>query len=274
MNVLILDGYNLMHRARSGFQLGDFNVVFNFFRSLKPLVEKFKPNRVYFTLEGHPKKRYELLPEYKANRVIDQTTEAGETKYKSLVDFRRQMELIVELLAKHFPVSVVQHIDFEADDVIYNLIRNASRAVEFTVVSSDSDFIQLLQEFPNVKLYNPITKKFVEAPSHDYILWKALRGDSSDNVPALVSEAEALRLVGDFDTLNEAPVSVTPEFSRNVKLIAFQQWSDEETKQMVSSEPAKDWSFVKAKFEAWGFQSMLKESYWDKFVSTFDALWG
>ena len=56
MNTLIIDGHNFMHRARSGFQLGDFNVAFNFFRSLKPLVEQFKPNRVCFTLEGTPRR--------------------------------------------------------------------------------------------------------------------------------------------------------------------------------------------------------------------------
>jgi hypothetical protein len=77
MNILVLDGHNLMHRARSGFQLGDFNIVFNFFRGLKPLVEQFKPSRVYLTLEGEPKRHLKLLPEYKANRAIDRETDAG-----------------------------------------------------------------------------------------------------------------------------------------------------------------------------------------------------
>ena len=57
--ILILDGANLMHRARSGFATGDYFVVYNFFRGLRPLVEQFKPTRVYMALEGHAKARYD-----------------------------------------------------------------------------------------------------------------------------------------------------------------------------------------------------------------------
>ena len=106
MKILFIDGHNFMFRARSGFQLGDYNVCYNFFRSLKPLIDQFGPNRVYFTLEGHPKKRYELLPTYKANRhmVIDpnatpeQLAEAAK-KRKSDEDYRRQQGCIIELMA-------------------------------------------------------------------------------------------------------------------------------------------------------------------------------
>ena len=69
MKVLFLDAYNLMYRARYGFGKGEHSTIFSFFRSLRPLVEKFKPDQVYFVLEGYPKQRMALLPEYKANRV-------------------------------------------------------------------------------------------------------------------------------------------------------------------------------------------------------------
>jgi DNA polymerase-1 len=218
VKILFIDGHNFMHRARSGFQLGDYNVVYNFFRSLKPLIEQFGPNRVYFTLEGHPKKRYELLPEYKANRIVDQTTEAGQEKHKSLADFHRQADVIVNMLALHFPISVMKHADFEADDLIFNVIRNASEAVEFTVVSTDTDFIQLLQKFPNVKLYNPVTKAFVEAPEYDYVHWKALRGDGSDNVPGIpgVGDKTAEEVMNDEDKLRALLTEHGATFSRNV----------------------------------------------------------
>jgi DNA polymerase I len=278
MTILILDGHNLMHRARSGFQLGDANVVYNFFRGLKPLVEKFAPSRVYFTLEGHPKKRYALLPTYKANRLVERVTAADEQKHKSLEDFRRQMHIIVELLATRFPVSVVQHPDFEADDVVYNLIDHASRAMEFTVVSTDTDFIQLLQEFSNVKLYNPVTKQLVEAPAYDYVQWKALRGDPSDNVPGIpgISDAKAVKLLAnrwDAATFLNDPQQME-HWRQNCELIRLAKWDDEETKQMVSSTPTKDWSEVEQLFATMGFQSMLKEPYWSKFQATFNTLWG
>ena len=65
---LIFDGQNMLHRARSGFALGAHCVTYNLFRSLKSLIEKFNPQRVIFTLEGHEERRVEIDSEYKANR--------------------------------------------------------------------------------------------------------------------------------------------------------------------------------------------------------------
>ena len=276
MNILVLDGHNLMHRARSGFQLGDYNVIFNFFRSLKPLIDQFKPTRVYFTLEGHPKHRYAAMPEYKANRIIDQTTVDGKEKYKSLEDFFRQKDIMVKMMKESFPMSVVRHPDFEADDLIYNVIKNASSAVEFTVVSSDTDFIQLLQKFPNVKLYNPISKSYVEAPEYDYVSWKALRGDGSDNIANIVKglgDVTAETLLSDPEKLVEVLKEHGEAYERNVSLIKFADWTPEETKLMTSSTPTRDWAPVRAKFEEFAFKSMLKEPYWTNFQATFDTLW-
>jgi len=274
--ILFLDGLNLMHRARSGFQLGDYNVVFNFYRSLKPLIDQFEPTRIYFTLEGHPKRRHELLPAYKANRVIDQTTVEGKDKYKSLEDFWRQKDVIMELM-QHLPISVMRHPHFEADDLIYNVIANASTAVEFTVVSSDTDFIQLLQQFPNVRLYNPVTKAFVEAPTYDYVQWKALRGDGSDNIPQLVAglgDKTAEDLLEDPDALAAVLKEHGDAYKRNVELVRFMKWDADEAQLMTSTTPTKDWSVVERRFNEMAFKSMLKEPYLSKFKATFDALWG
>ncbi len=275
MTVLILDGANLMHRARSGFTRGEYAVVYNFFRQLKALVEQFAPTRVLFTLEGHPKRRLQALPSYKANRIVDVTTEKGQAKQKVLEDYHRQAGLIVDLLARHFPFSVVRHPDHEADDLIHNLVKNASSAVDFVVVSTDSDFIQMLQRFPNVRLYHPIDKRFLEPPVYDYVDWKALRGDGSDNVPKLpgIDDARAEALLDDSDALGEVLAEHGAAFSRNVGLIRFMDFNADELEQVQSSEPARDWDAVKSTFEAYGFKSMLKDTYWAKFQSVFDSLW-
>ena len=68
MKVLLLDAYNLIYRARSGYLKGNFPVVYNFFRGLRPLIEKFSPDKVYFVLEGRPEFRIQLNNAYKANR--------------------------------------------------------------------------------------------------------------------------------------------------------------------------------------------------------------
>lgn len=276
MKILCIDGYNFMHRARGGFQLGDYNIVFNFFRNLRALVEMHQPTRVHFVLEGYPKARFAELPTYKANRLVDEVAEPE--KYKSLEDFHRQKGLIIDLLVRHFPVTVLRHPDFECDDVIYNVIKRSSRAVPWVVASNDTDFTQLLNEFSNVSVYNPIAKTYVEAPDFDYVVWKSLRGDGSDNIPGIpgvgdktaddiVNDPEALGCL--FEDKDRADV-----FNRNYRLIKFVEWSDDEAMLMTSSEPAKDWAAVAAAFEAWEFKSLLKEGTWQKFQMTFDPLWG
>ena len=125
--ILIIDGHNFLYRARAGFQLGDFNVVYNFVRNLRSLVEQMGPTRVYFTLEGAPRRQEALLPTYKANRIGRDEPQEGK---RSEEDYRRQNGVIVRILTYMLPITVVQHPDFEADDLIYNLIRRSSSAID------------------------------------------------------------------------------------------------------------------------------------------------
>lgn len=274
MAILCIDFMNQCHRARSGFQMGPAPVVFNFFRQFKALVDEFKPNRVYIVLEGRPVSRYELLPEYKANRKV----EVDDPKYAELQKFFAQKDVIVDLLSKHFPVSVVRHPTSECDDTIYNLIKTSSTAVPWTVVSNDTDFIQLLQEFPHMKIWNPMKKEFVIPPAeYDYVTWKSLRGDGSDNIPGIpgVGDKTAADIASDPDRLAEflSDPSNATQFQRNYDLIGFHEWSDEEKMAMTSTFPSKDWSSVKDTFDGYGFKSMTKEGSWEKFVGTFDSMW-
>lgn len=274
MGHLIIDGANFLHRSRSGFQLGDYNVVFNFFRALRPLVERFAPDRVYFTTEGNPKRQRALLPEYKANRLFDPTTEKGEKKQKSLEDFWRQRALIMELLTKYFPVRVVNHPDFEGDDVVANIVEHQA-----VVVSTDTDFIQLTQQYPTVQLYNPVTKKFVAPPTdYNYVVWKALDGDTSDNIPRLLLEDRALDIAQKY-AINPLVIETIHgktffnAFLRNKELIQLKQWSSEEAIKMTVSSPTRDWDAVKTQFNTWAFKSITKDDAWQKFVATFEPLW-
>lgn len=274
MKSLAIDAHNLMHRARSGFTAGEFAIVYNFFRGLRSLVEAHKPNRAYFVMEGRPKANLEAMSTYKANRLVEE----GSEKHVALQDFHRQKRLIVDLLARYFPVSVVRHPDFEADDTIANVVRNSSSAIEWVVASSDTDFIQLLGQHMNLRLYNPVKAEFVERPiDYNYVTWKALRGDSTDNIPGVpgVGDKRAAKIASDPTLLGEfvSRPEVKPIFERNVKLISFAEWSDEEKLLMTSSTPTKDWDAVKQAFADWGFTSMTSEKYWPRFVATFEDLW-
>lgn len=280
MKILCIDGFNFLHRARAGFNMGDYPVVFNFFRNLRAQIELHKPTRVYFVLEGHPHRRYDLLPEYKANRRIegDITDPAVAKKRAELESFFRQTDLIIELLKKYFPISVVRHPEYECDDVIYNLIKQSSTAVPWVVVSNDTDFTQLLNEFNHVKVYNPMSKTYVEEPPFDYVTWKALRGDGSDNIPGLpgIGDKTAEDLVNDPDKLKALfqNQELAKMFLRNHQLIKFPTWSEVDSLQMTCSQPVRDWDSVAQKFEEWLFRSMLKEGAWQKYTGTFEQLWG
>jgi 5'-3' exonuclease len=275
MTILAIDFMNAAHRARSGFKLGPAPVVFNFFRQFKSLVDQFKPTRVYVALEGRPVKRHEALTEYKANRIItDDDPRAADMKA-----FFEQKAVIVDLLNKYFPVSVIRHPTSEADDTLANIIRSSSTATDWTLVSSDTDFIQLLHDQPNLKLYNPVTDKFVEAPiDYDYVTWKALRGDSSDNIPGVpgVGDKTAAKIASNPDKLREYIMrpDVQPIFMRNYDLIRFSEWSDEDREKMTCSTPAQDWSAVRSVFEGYGFSSMVKDTAWQKYTAAFETLWG
>ena len=274
MNIVAVDFMNMAHRARSGFKLGPAPVVFNFFRQFRSLVEKLQPSRVYIALEGRPVHRHTALPEYKANRSVTQ----DDPRAQDLQKFFLQKDVIVSLLEKYFPVSVVRHPQYECDDTISNLVMHSSTSVPWTVVSSDTDFIQLLQMKDNVKLYNPVQDKFIDPPdAYDYVTWKALRGDPSDNIPGIpgVGDKTAVKLASDPELLKEfvSRPEVEPIFTRNYNLVSFSTWREEERSCMTSSSPQKDWGAVRQIFTDNGFTSLVKDGAWDKFVNTFDSLW-
>lgn len=274
-HIVVFDGMNFLHRARSGWQLGPAPIVFNFMRNFRSLVDQLKPSRVYFVLEGKPSSRKEILPEYKANRIVESTSPEWGDREK----FFRQSEEIISLLKNNFPISVIRHPRHECDDTIYNLIKRSSSAIDWTVVSNDTDFIQLLNEFHNVKIWNPMKKSYVEKPSYDYVTWKALRGDSSDNIPGIhgIGDKTAETLSLDPSKLKsflDSDPTFSHIFNRNYQLIKFLQWSDLEREDMTCSSPIKDWTPLKETFQKYSFSSLLKEDSWNKFIKTFEHLWG
>jgi DNA polymerase-1 len=254
--------------------MGPAPVIFNFMRNFRSLIEQFNPSRVYFVLEGKPQQRKDILPEYKANRaVVEGSVEAVERD-----KFFVQVDEIVGLLRTVFPISVVRHPRFECDDTIYNLIKRSTTAVDWVVVSNDTDFTQLLNEFHHVKIWNPMKKAYVECPPYDYVIWKALRGDGSDNIPGIpgVGDKSAEELALDLDKLQSflRVQSNADVFTRNMELIKFIEWSDTDMLEHTSSTPSHDWGPLRSTFERYGFKSLLKDDAWEKFTKTFEPLWG
>ena len=173
MKVLIIDSHNMIHRARFGFGDGEHKIYFNFFRMLMGEFKRHEPDIVYIVDEGSPTQSLELMADYKGTRTrLDDP------------QFHREKAEIFETVKNTSGLVYIQHPDFEADDVIAYVANDVHPNDEVVIVSSDTDFIQLISE--RVKLWEPKKKVFVLQWKHaDYVTWKALRGDASDNVPGV-----------------------------------------------------------------------------------------
>lgn len=266
MRVALLDAYNLMHRSRFGAK-GENGIIYTFFRSLRPLIEEVNPDKVYLVLEGVPRHRQILDPEYKANRRI----EPGTPKWDEMVEFRRQRDVILDLL-HHLPVTQVKHPDMECDDTIATLV-DIHKDDECVVVSTDTDFIQLLS-LPNAKLFNPIKKAFTPGVSFDYVLWKALRGDKTDNIPAVggMTDKAAEKLLANPEKMQKflAEGTNSADFDRNVDLVRLKIAKLEE---LWMNNPVKNTHELRRRFTDLRFFSMVNSTAWDKYAETFESIY-
>lgn len=192
--VLLIDAYNMIHRSRFGFGTGDHAITFNFFRALRSEINRHEPTKLYVVSEGRPVHRLqESDGDYKGNR-------------ESVLDdgFHRQKREIFDL-CRYLPATLIRHPEYECDDVIGTLATRYSTSGDHVVIcSSDSDFIQLL-ELENVSLWNPVKKRFIEQWPVDYLTWKGLKGDPTDNVPGIkgVGAKTATKLAADPLLLQE-----------------------------------------------------------------------
>jgi DNA polymerase-1 len=126
-------------------------------------------------------------------------------------DLRPQMDMVREVL-EAFSIPIYGIEGFEADDVIGTLARIAEeRGHTVTIVSGDLDCLQLVSE--SVEALVPrrgITDTFVYGPDQvrqrygfeppQLVDFKALRGDTSDNIPGVpgVGDKTAAKLIQDF----------------------------------------------------------------------------
>jgi len=282
--VVLMDGMNAIHRANVSFgakksapewnatsldpapeQSQDFVLVFNFFRNLRPLVEMFAPDSMFMVMEGHPQFRYDLFSDYKANRLIKQAAKQDD---KSKV--HAAADEIVRLL-QYLPITVARAQHYEADDTIGTLCHNM-REEDLTVISNDSDYIQLLQRgYHSLTIYNPIKKVVMEAPEYPFIAWKSLAGDKADSIPALLKPKKALQTVNDprlFQTFLSVEEN-RANFNINRQLIEFHPVPEEE---IILQQGTRDYSALKQEFARMDFQSLINPDSWHKFTTTFDCL--
>jgi len=257
-------GASWNHDAKTCFNKSFF-MVFNFFRNLRATIEMFSPEKIFFVLEGRPKFRYELYPEYKANRIVKTGQKSEENKGPDL--FYEQINIAIQIL-KFFPVTIVRAQDYECDDVVATLARDMFNE-DVTILSSDSDFIQLLQEgIGGLKVYNPIKKEFLEPTKYHYVAWKALCGDKSDNIRGLVGNKTAQKLVLNPEKFKSFMDSEENRslFNINRKLIELKSVPYED---LIVEECQSNWLNVENLFRGMEFNSLLNKDSWQKYIETF-----
>jgi DNA polymerase-1 len=167
--------------------------------------------------------------------------------------------------------------DLECDDVIANLaIYHDEKGDDVTIVSGDSDFIQLLDDRPSINLYHPIKKKHLEPTSYHYLTWKALTGDSSDNIPGIprVGPKTAEKLLMTEGALDSFLEDNEKEkiFKRNYSLIKFVNIPNFKPAEYTVHISKLYRDSLLSAFAAMEFNAIIKEKTFDKYIKTFDKI--
>lgn len=261
--ILLVDSYNMIHRARYGFGTGDHATTFNFFRQLKSEVERHQADVVYMVDEGRPVQSLAIDSAYKGNRQ------------KELDDgFLRQKREIFEICKTVLGTRYAHHPFFECDDVIAHLSLLVHKDDHVTIVSTDTDFIQLLEQRENIALWNPVKKQYVEKIPN-YVVFKSLKGDQADNIPGVpgVGPAKAMNMVSNpaaMKSFFESHPDYEEIFQRAYAMIKFKPVQDEEVCYIVSKFDEKR---LLEEFKSREFKSIVGNS-WPKWVKTFGGLSG
>ena len=179
--------------------------VYGFFKSIFDLLKKIKPDSIAVTFDvSHHTFRTELYEDYKANR---------ETMPDSL---STQMGFICEGL-NAFGIPIYTKEGFEADDLIGTISARASRRGDETLIlTGDQDSFQLVDKEGLVKVLIPsqgILKEYgweqvyekLGVYPNQVVDYKALRGDTSDNIPGIrgIGPKTAQQLLGKYGNLEK-----------------------------------------------------------------------
>jgi len=274
MTILLLDSYNLMHRSRfdwnGGMATGENQIIFNFLKSLKPIIDQFSPSKVYFVLDGKPKARLDLDSTYKANRIQENLSEEERMAYEL---FHKQKRFIINFVKERLPFTTVYHEDLECDDIINHLAQTLKG--EKIIVSSDTDFIQSLDLSDNVKLWNPVSQSYREKMDVDYAKYKAMVGDRTDNIPGVkgVGKVGAMKILKDPALFSKKmnDVKFKNEFDHSYSLVKFANVEEYESG-LKYYNGEFDREILRDIFAELGFKSMINDSYFAKYCKTMEFL--
>jgi len=208
----IIDGKSVFYRgyyAMPSLALADGTPtggVYGFAAMSLELIKKLNPDYVAVAWDKpktNIRKRLAIYPGYKAGRK------------PAPPDFYAQIPILYDML-KAFGWPLYELDDYEADDIMCTLAKEAhSKGLETMLITSDLDALQCLDThthvyalkkgFSNIERFDP---EYYEAKNHiktsQFLDMKALKGDSSDNIPGVpgIGEKTATELLQKYETLD------------------------------------------------------------------------
>lgn len=208
----IIDGKSIFYRGyyampnlstKDGTPTGG---VFGFASMALEVIRKLQPDYVCVAWDKpktNIRKRLEIYSEYKAGRK------------PAPADFYEQVPILHELL-EAFGWPLYELDDYEADDIMGTLaVQATAKDIETMLITSDLDMLQLINSsvsvyalkkgLSHIELFEP--ESFVDKYSIEpdqFLDLKALKGDSSDNIPGVpgIGEKSAVALLKEYKTLD------------------------------------------------------------------------
>lgn len=210
--LVIIDGKSVFYRGY--YAMGNLATskgeptsgVYGFAVIAMEIVRNIQPDQVVVAWDKartSTAKRLAIFKDYKAGRV------------RPPEDFYAQIPLLRELISA-LSWGFMEVDEYEADDIIGTLARQADEAVDYMtyIVSSDLDMLQIVDE--NTKMYR-ILRGFSDLEEMDipaieekygilksqFLDLKALKGDNSDNIPGVpgIGEKTAVKLLNEYGSL-------------------------------------------------------------------------
>ena len=223
---LLVDGSAIVHRAyhampffakKDGASTG---AIYGFFSMLLKVIQQLDPQYIVIAFDRpKPTFRQQLYVGYQAQRP------------KMESDLSDQFGKIIEILQKA-RISTYAVDGYEADDIIGTVSDAANKKGIFTyIVTGDRDMLQLVDE--DTRVFMPIKgisevsimdaekvrEKYGIKPSQ-FIDYKALQGDSSDNYPGVagIGPKTASNLINEYGSVDKIYNSLEEIAVKNKKL--------------------------------------------------------
>ena len=197
-NVLIIDGLNTFIRVFSvipttndnGTHIGG---IVGFLKSIGYTINMFRPTRciIIWDGKGGSSRRRKMYPEYKAKRKTNIRLNRAydfETIEEERANMIRQIQRTIEYL-DFLPITMLSIDNVEADDIIAYASKQVLTDSKVTIMSSDKDFLQLVDD--RISVWSPTKKKLYKPeqvmeeygiPSHNLLMYRIFDGDKSDNI--------------------------------------------------------------------------------------------